>query len=274
MSNSKEADIQKLGKSLRQEIIENKDEPDIERVSDLLEALSKHKAMPVSVLQKTRIGNTLTKCIKTLNRHKRTSSQKETLTKLIDKGESLLGQWKKAADKETNEVKKQKKEVEDKAEGLPQTVSEYNTRLNKQKKEMYKNPPVLPPDHVTIEEGNCPSPKRDKKTGMLSFVCGEDKSIQKLLQDFHPNRSPEDIMRAGAFGGTYYRPIASAVTNIHYNANDVLRDSVDPKWIEGLDKKLMLTSSKYSTAVNKFGVKCGGSLGMWESSGWISDADP
>ena len=80
-------------------------------------------------------------------------------------------------------------------------------------------------------------------------------------------------MRAGSFGGTYYRPITSAVTNIQYNSNDVLRDSVDPKWIEGLDKKLMLTSSTYRTSVNKYGVKCGGSLGMWESSGWISDAD-
>jgi len=26
--------------------------------------------------------------------------------------------------------------------------------------------------------------------------------------------------------------------------------------------------------VNKWGSKCGGSLGMWESSGWITDADP
>ena len=164
-------------------------------------------------------------------------------------------------------------EKEEKAEGLPQSVSEYNTRLNRQKKELYKNPPVLPPDHVTIEEEKCPLPKRDKKTGMLTFVCGKDKSIQKLLQDFRPNRTPEEVMRAGAFGGTYFRPITSAVTNIHYNSNDVLRDSVDPKWIEGLDKKLMLTSSKYNTAVNKYGVKCGGSLGMWESSGWISDSD-
>ena len=269
----READIEKLGQSLRKEIIENKDEPDIERSTDLLEALTKHKAMPISVLQKTRVGNTLTKCVKTLKRHKRTSSQKNALEKLIQSGESLLGQWKEAADNEAKKTKKEKKEIEDRAEGLPATVSAYHSRLNKQKKELYKNPPVLPPEHVKIEEEKCPWPKRDKKTGLLTFECGQDKSIQKILQDFHPNRSPEEIMRAGSFGGTYYRPITSAVTNIQYNSNDVLRDSVDPKWIEGLDKKLMLTSSTYRTSVNKYGVKCGGSLGMWESSGWISDAD-
>ena len=26
--------------------------------------------------------------------------------------------------------------------------------------------------------------------------------------------------------------------------------------------------------LNKWGVKCGGSLGMWESSGWIAEIDP
>lgn len=35
-----------------------------------------------------------------------------------------------------------------------------------------------------------------------------------------------------------------------------------------------LTSVTYKNSVNKYGVKCGGSLGMWESSGWITDCDP
>ena len=32
--------------------------------------------------------------------------------------------------------------------------------------------------------------------------------------------------------------------------------------------------SSYDPSVNKFGVKCGGSLDMWETSGWISALDP
>jgi hypothetical protein len=36
----------------------------------------------------------------------------------------------------------------------------------------------------------------------------------------------------------------------------------------------MMCSATYDVTVNKWGSKCGGSLGMWESSGWISDVDP
>ena len=269
-----EAEVENLGSSLRKEIIDCKVEPDKERSKDLLDALAKYSAVPVCVLKKTRVGNTLAKCVKTLKRHKRTSTEKARLEELISIGEEILKKWKDFADKEEKQEKKQQSESFDKAEGLPMSTKEYHARLQKQRKDLYKDPPVLPPEHVQIEEKKCPLPKRDKKTGELTFQCGDDDSIKSLLRDFHPNRTPEEIMRAGAFGGTYFRPIASAVTNKHYNANEVLRDSVDPKWIEGLDKKSILVSSTYRPSINKYGVKCGGSLGMWESSGWISDADP
>lgn len=118
-----------------------------------------------------------------------------------------------------------------------------------------------------------PLPKRDKTSGELTFTGGSS-DIKAMLKDFKPNRTPEEVLRAGGFGGTYFRPIVSAVTNVRYNASDVLKDTVEPSWIEGLNKARMLTSSTYRTEVNKFGVKCGGSLGMWESSGWIADSDP
>jgi len=82
-----------------------------------------------------------------------------------------------------------------------------------------------------------------------------------------------DVLRAGGFGGTYFRPIHSAVTNIHYNAQEVLKDTVPKDWIDGVPMS-SLTSMNYKNAVNKYGVKCGGSLGMWVSSGWIVDCDP
>ena len=266
-------EIKTLGDKLRKEVVEAKEEPDLERAQDLLKQLQKYDKIPMSVLEATKIGKTMSKCVKTLKRHQRTSEQKENLESVADTAERLLNQWKKAAENE--EKKKKKKEIEEAdQEGLPKTVKLYHKRLVKQGKELYKDPPVAPPDHIEIEEKWVDKPKRDKKTGRLTFVCGENKDIQKALKDFHPNRTPEEILRAGAFGGTYFRPITSAVTNIKYNADAVLKDSVDPKWIEGLDKKTTLTSSTYRNSVNKFGVKCGGSLGMWESSGWISDADP
>ena len=92
-------------------------------------------------------------------------------------------------------------------------------------------------------------------------------------KEFFPNRTPEEVLRGGAFGGTYFRPITSAVTNISYKSSDVLADTVQPEWIAGL-KADQLTSMTYRTEKNKYGVKCGGSLGMWESSGWMADCDP
>merc|ERR1711865_274053 len=81
-----------------------------------------------------------------------------------------------------------------------------------------------------------PIPKRHAKTSTLIF---------KDYPEFKPNLTPFEVLRLGSFGGTYYRPIKSAVT-----------------------------SSNYDKSVNRFNVKCGGSLDMWESSGWISNTDP
>ena len=64
------------------------------------------------------------------------------------------------------------------------------------------------------------------------------------------------------------------MTNKTYKSSEVLADTVLEEWISGLNKGNQLTSSIYRNNVNKYGVKCGGSLGMWESSGWMSNLDP
>jgi hypothetical protein len=153
------------------------------------------------------------------------------------------------------------------AHGLPNTVHEYHGRLQMQKKEMYKNPPVLPPHSVRIETTYAAAPpKRSAHHHVLSFEPGResDAPTQEFIHKFRPNVTPQEVLRGGAFGGTYFRPIASAVTNLHYSAKDVLKTTVMPEWIDGMDVKLQLTSSTYRNHVNKYGVKCGGSLGMWE----------
>lgn len=45
-------------------------------------------------------------------------------------------------------------------------------------------------------------------------------------------------------------------------------------WWKGLSAPKYLTSSKYCTSVNKYGVTCGQSLEAWEGSGWIVAQDP
>jgi len=163
---------------------------------------------------------------------------------------------------------------DDKPNSLPKTNTQYRARLVKYKAEIYKDPPVLPPVTMSIEPQKVALPKRNAKTGELTFPPGNNTDTNKLLKDFHPNRTPQEVLEAGSFGGTYFRPIGSSVTNVYYKSYEVIQDTLSPEWIQNLDVNRMLTSTTYRNAVNKYGVKCGGSLGMWESSGWIADCDP
>lgn len=256
-------------------------EPTSERAIDILSALSK-ESQPITIetLESTKLGKVLVKTVKTCKRHKRTSdngSISQQWDEAISTAEELLAKYKAAADAEAKAASKQKAKSTAAAAqkpGLPSSTSAYKSRLVSQKKDMYKDPPALPPPHITIESKLVNEPKRNKITGELTFVAGQNKDIAQALKDFHPNRTPEEVLRAGSFGGTYFRPISSAVTNIHYNPTAVLKDTVQPAWIDGLNKSIMLTSTKYNTSINKYKVKCGGSLGMWESSGWIANSDP
>jgi len=143
------------------------------------------------------------------------------------------------------------------------SVKGYRDLLLKQKKEMYKDPPQLPPDaEVTSKSSSLPT--RDAVTGEYQF---------KGFPQFKPNLSPAEVLQQGGFGGTYFRSIDSAVTAKRYDGKEVVGE-LPADWIKGLSIPKQLCSANYDTAVNKWGVKCGGSLGMWESSGWIAAIDP
>lgn len=106
-----------------------------------------------------------------------------------------------------------------------------------------------------------PLPKRDA-AGRIFFPDAPQ---------FRPTMSPEDVLRAGAFGGTYFRPIYSSVAKARYVG--AWRE-FPKEWTAGLDPKAMLESSHYDVKVNKFRAACGQSLAAWESSGWIVKGDP
>ena len=86
--------------------------------------------------------------------------------------------------------------------------------------------------------------------------------------DFGTNKTPVEVIKKGAFGGTYFRDIYSAVNGKWYRRTwkefDELKN-VDPKYY---------CSNYYDVSVNKYGVKCGTSLGFWENNGWIHSIDP
>ena len=88
--------------------------------------------------------------------------------------------------------------------------------------------------------------------------------------EFRPNVSPEEMFRAGVFGGTYFRPIDSAVTGKRHRG---LR-GYPAAWWRGLDVAKVVTSPDCDAAVNKYGVTSGSSLRDWEKKGWIVAQDP
>ncbi|XP_069468465.1 uncharacterized protein [Ambystoma mexicanum] len=89
--------------------------------------------------------------------------------------------------------------------------------------------------------------------------------------NFRPNMTPKEVLQAGSFGGTYFRPIYSGVTKQNYK--DAWKE-LPKDWLEDLDLPKQVASSLYREAVNTYKVKCGGSLDMWESHGWITPQDP
>ena len=84
---------------------------------------------------------------------------------------------------------------------------------------------------------------------------------------FTPNKSPEEMLREGCFGGSYFRPLYSRALGTTIT-DDYLE--LPPSWTEGLEAERFLTSSEYDPEVNKYNVKCGQSIEEWEAAGWIA----
>ena len=86
--------------------------------------------------------------------------------------------------------------------------------------------------------------------------------------DFSPNISPFEVIKKGAFGGTYFRDIYSGVNDKFY------KDSWQEfKEIKDIDKKYY-ASDFYDVSVNKYCVECRTSLRFWEKKGLIRPTDP
>ena len=83
---------------------------------------------------------------------------------------------------------------------------------------------------------------------------------------FLPNKSPEEMIREGCFGGSYFRPLYSRKLGITI-ADDWRELPTD--WTLGLDVDRWLVSPEYNPDVNKYKVSCGQSIEEWEAAGWI-----
>ena len=81
--------------------------------------------------------------------------------------------------------------------------------------------------------------------------------------DFGVNKTTIEIIKEGAFGGTYFRDIYSGVNGTWYRK----------PW-KKFDQLKNYCSSYYDVSINKYGGKCGTLLRFWENKGWINKIDP
>ena len=86
--------------------------------------------------------------------------------------------------------------------------------------------------------------------------------------DFSPNKTPTEVIREGAFVGTYFRDIYSNVSKKWYKNSWKEFDR-----IKNIDAKLF-ASDYYDENLNKYKVKTGTSLRFWEDKGCINEIDP
>ena len=85
--------------------------------------------------------------------------------------------------------------------------------------------------------------------------------------DFTPNKSPEEMLREGCFGGAYFRPLRSRRLGIVIEGD---WQELPEEWISGLNVDRYVVSAVYDPDVNKFKVSCGQSIEEWEAAGWIA----
>ena len=86
--------------------------------------------------------------------------------------------------------------------------------------------------------------------------------------NFNLNKTPTEIIKEGALGGTYFRDVYSGINEKWYKNswNEFYQ-------LKNIDTKYY-ASDCYDVNVNKYGVKCGRSLRFWENKGWINKIDP
>ena len=86
--------------------------------------------------------------------------------------------------------------------------------------------------------------------------------------NFCPNITPIEIIKEGTFGGTYFRDIFSGINEKWYKNS--WKEFVQ---LKNIDAKFY-GSEYYDVSVDKYSVKCGISLRLWENKGQINKIDP
>ena len=73
------------------------------------------------------------------------------------------------------------------ATGLPLLTTEFQAKLVRQGKKMFKDPPLPPPGGMVVKAESAPLPKRNVLTRELMFAPGDDGGLAGLLCNFCSN---------------------------------------------------------------------------------------
>lgn len=106
------------------------------------------------------------------------------------------------------------------------------------------------------------------------MIRDNDKNHSIIFPDhpeFRPNLTPEQMFKSGVFGGTYFRPIYSSITNKNYS--DVWKE-FPRSWFPADIDKYVASPVCLAKEMNKYRVSSGTSLEYWEKQGWINKIDP
>lgn len=96
--------------------------------------------------------------------------------------------------------------------------------------------------------------------------------VFKGFPEFRPNLTPKEIFSLGSFGGTYWRPIYSEITNKSYKNKH--RNYPQTWWKRIPDEWMTSKWDDYDKSINKYGVKVGTTLEYWEERNWILPHHP
>ena len=90
--------------------------------------------------------------------------------------------------------------------------------------------------------------------------------------EFKPNLSPQEIFELGSFGGTYWRPIYSSITNKNYKNKHF---KYPKSWWKNVPNEWLTKSwEEYDKNINFYKVKVGTTLEFWEEKEWITKHHP
>ena len=89
-----------------------------------------------------------------------------------------------------------------------------------------------------------------------------------MIMDFGANKTPVEVIKEGAFGGTSFRDIYSSVNSKCYR-----KSWKEFNELKNIDREYYC-SNYYDVSVNKYGVQCKTSLRVWKNNGWINSIDP